>query len=422
MNCKSQKKIVLMYHRVNDTSSDYNRITVSQVHFAKHMSILQEKYNVLPLRDFLEYEGEETVVTVTFDDGFEDFYTNALPILEQYQIPAAIFVATGKLDTKQEPWTTEILQLLYENNSACRELQVSLCGLEFLLPIATMEQRAVAYRSIRQFLMQLSGEELEEILMSLREQLEATGEGRAAYRMLTTTQCKALDKHPLITVGAHTVNHVSVGRVKDEVVRYEIEESVVCLGQMLGHKIDYFAYPFGGKQDYSKQAIEILKSQGIQAAFTVNASCYDAQQYSVYEIPRFYVDDLEEAAFCRFMEKITTPDDGDFCNSELPETYIGKLADDVELLKSEQPIIIWGTGVRGRRLKEQLLAAGVRQDRLSFADSNEKMWGQIVDELVVLTPGQVAQKDAHVLLYNTHDMQIYKSLRRLGITKIHWIV
>jgi peptidoglycan/xylan/chitin deacetylase (PgdA/CDA1 family) len=56
----------------------------------------------VPLYEILEHarrrQGHRATVSVTFDDGFADNYTNAMPILLRYEIPATFFVATGLID------------------------------------------------------------------------------------------------------------------------------------------------------------------------------------------------------------------------------------------------------------------------------------------------------------------------------------
>ena len=39
-------------------------------------------------------------MAITFDDGYQDNYQNALPILQRYGLPATIFLATGSLDSQ----------------------------------------------------------------------------------------------------------------------------------------------------------------------------------------------------------------------------------------------------------------------------------------------------------------------------------
>ena len=107
------KKLVLLYHRINNTKNDYNRITVEEEYFRAHMSFLKENYKVITFEEMLSYEGEDDAVTITFDDGFSDFYEKALPVLMEYEIPATVFITTGKLDTTTELWTTDILHLFF---------------------------------------------------------------------------------------------------------------------------------------------------------------------------------------------------------------------------------------------------------------------------------------------------------------------
>jgi peptidoglycan/xylan/chitin deacetylase (PgdA/CDA1 family) len=93
---------ILMYHSIDSpTSTGDPRYSCSPKRFSEHMAYLRDsKRDVVSLgelKDFLQ-KGigiNRNSVVITFDDGFLDNYTNALPILEQYQYPATIFVAGG---------------------------------------------------------------------------------------------------------------------------------------------------------------------------------------------------------------------------------------------------------------------------------------------------------------------------------------
>lgn len=88
---------ILMYHSVGDNGS---HITVTTDQFAEQMQYLKDKgYTVVSLRECIERIKKggnvaDTVV-ITFDDGYEDNYTNAYPILKEHAFPATIFVATN---------------------------------------------------------------------------------------------------------------------------------------------------------------------------------------------------------------------------------------------------------------------------------------------------------------------------------------
>jgi peptidoglycan/xylan/chitin deacetylase (PgdA/CDA1 family) len=91
-----------MYHSI-----DYNPVffTVRPKEFQKQMSYLSEKkYNVISLKKLFECLTLKNIppktVVLTFDDGYEDNYFNAFPILKKYNFPATIFLATAFIGKK----------------------------------------------------------------------------------------------------------------------------------------------------------------------------------------------------------------------------------------------------------------------------------------------------------------------------------
>jgi len=97
---------ILYYHRIEDED---HRSCVRPAAFAAQMAHLRrEGYNLMALgavREHLDVHRSfpERTVLVTFDDGFEDNYHHAFPILEKEDIPATLFLTTGFLDTRELP-------------------------------------------------------------------------------------------------------------------------------------------------------------------------------------------------------------------------------------------------------------------------------------------------------------------------------
>jgi peptidoglycan/xylan/chitin deacetylase (PgdA/CDA1 family) len=99
---RTERISVLLYHRVNDDLRD--GVTNGIEQFERHMAILAKKANVLRLRDLLtpaaiNLSRNKPNVVVTFDDGYEDNYKIAAPILERHGIHATFFVSTGLMGT-----------------------------------------------------------------------------------------------------------------------------------------------------------------------------------------------------------------------------------------------------------------------------------------------------------------------------------
>lgn len=91
---------ILMYHRVARLGA-YDQLTVTPERFAQQMEELA-RHDVVSLRDGLQALAagslRKPLFAVTFDDGYLDNLTEALPILQRWRIPATIFVTTQFCD------------------------------------------------------------------------------------------------------------------------------------------------------------------------------------------------------------------------------------------------------------------------------------------------------------------------------------
>ena len=86
--------LVLAYHRVADLPLDPQALAVRPEHFRSQLRFLSEHYQILRLEDSWP-RVEKPAAIVTFDDGYADNATAALPILEEEEVPATFFVSVG---------------------------------------------------------------------------------------------------------------------------------------------------------------------------------------------------------------------------------------------------------------------------------------------------------------------------------------
>ncbi len=94
---------ILMYHSVSQTiNPKFKPLAVSPQSFADQMAYLyQHRYTPLNVTQFVHILTQkpsllpERPVLITFDDGFADFFTEALPVLKQYDFTATLYVTTG---------------------------------------------------------------------------------------------------------------------------------------------------------------------------------------------------------------------------------------------------------------------------------------------------------------------------------------
>jgi len=94
---------VIMYHNI-DENSVASRLSVSPESFKRQMNFLKShKYNVVKLEDLAEMlkggKLPSKTIAITFDDGYENNYTSAYPVLKKLGLQATIFIIPAMIGT-----------------------------------------------------------------------------------------------------------------------------------------------------------------------------------------------------------------------------------------------------------------------------------------------------------------------------------
>ncbi|MDI6605626.1 MAG: polysaccharide deacetylase family protein [Candidatus Omnitrophota bacterium] len=99
---------IIMYHRVLPGATYADRLVVSVETFDRQMRFLKiNRYNVITLEKLADLIRQKKkippkTVSITFDDGYEDNYTNAFPVLKKYGLAATLFVIVGEVGDRHK--------------------------------------------------------------------------------------------------------------------------------------------------------------------------------------------------------------------------------------------------------------------------------------------------------------------------------
>jgi len=89
-------RAILTYHSIDSSGSP---ISVSPSAFRAHVRWLASgAVRVLPLDELVSAGDDEDAVAITFDDGFENFATEAAALLAQHGLPSTVFVVPEHVD------------------------------------------------------------------------------------------------------------------------------------------------------------------------------------------------------------------------------------------------------------------------------------------------------------------------------------
>jgi len=288
--------LILLYHRVKTLNTDPQLLSVTPEHFAEHLEYISEYYNPISLSEvnqaLIAGKVLDKSVIITFDDGYVDNLWNAKSLLEKHGIPATVFVTSGSVGSDREFWWDDLerLLLLPVPEQLPDRLELTIMGEKKIWNLlgenedrslrkyetepkpwnVTMASdptpRHLLYRDLHRLLKSLSFEERESILSAIAQWAGVSRAGRETHRPLTASELQKLDQSELIEIGAHTITHTMLSRQPISVQTEEIVKGKALLEEMLGHEVQSFSYPFGGRIDFSRRTAAIVKEAGFSMA------------------------------------------------------------------------------------------------------------------------------------------------------------
>ena len=116
----AKSAVILQYHHIsNDTPKS---TSISPKLFQQHMEYLeQNNFKIISLDTFLNHlekkiQFEDKTVLITFDDGYDSIFDNALPILKESNFPFTVFINAKPIEQNLSQWMTwQQLKTLQKN-------------------------------------------------------------------------------------------------------------------------------------------------------------------------------------------------------------------------------------------------------------------------------------------------------------------
>lgn len=299
-----RKVNVLYYHRINDMQNDRHLLCVTPENFEQHIKFLKHNYNILRFEEDWSRADRDSVV-ITFDDGYLDNLTYALPILESEGVPAAVFVSTGNMKRNCGLWWDELETVLFSGEGFPGEFRLQDERYDCRWDTATYKQRENCYKALHYMMKNWITVEIREAWLEQLWKWRGM-EKRTASEHLTLTEaaCGELARSRYITIGAHTVNHPALAKLPYEKQEAEIVDSVRDLEELLRCDINMFSYPFGVfGVDFDKETEEICRRAGIKKAASTNPGVW-TDGMGQYDIPRNCIRDWGIFEFERRIREI----------------------------------------------------------------------------------------------------------------------
>jgi peptidoglycan/xylan/chitin deacetylase (PgdA/CDA1 family) len=194
------------------------------------------------------------MLAITLDDGYADNLWNALPLLKERGIPAALFVASSFIDSSGRFWRDQLVRTIAANGSRTLTFDTG-NGMKSFPFTGRFDKQA-----------QTAARWLESLPMEQRDDLLGDEHRNEADRFLTHDELLHMESNG-VRIEAHSVSHARLSALERSEMVGELTESKAILQEILGRPVRFLAYPFGERNDFNDVTKEVARDAGYDAAF-----------------------------------------------------------------------------------------------------------------------------------------------------------
>jgi peptidoglycan/xylan/chitin deacetylase (PgdA/CDA1 family) len=268
--------LVLIYHGVRPDDARSPSVNWRGKHVSK--SGFAEQIDWLIRTGYRFLDGDELhwvvqrrrlprgpAAVITFDDGYANNHTAALPVLRDRSITAVVFLV-GDFIARREPLWVDRLEQAFAGAKS-EEVTADFDGTTQRFPLRNLPERQLAEASVRAKCKRLSPSDRQRVLGELLSRLAApTSPLPSLYDPLSWAQVDEL-RQAGWEIGSHTMTHTILAGLETPVARREVEDAKTLVEEQLGISCDLFAYPNGLRGDFTPATQRLVSELGKVCAF-----------------------------------------------------------------------------------------------------------------------------------------------------------
>ena len=257
---------VLAYHRVRELSEgssfefDPALVSASPANFRAQMQYIRDRYHPISSTDLIAYVDQgralpRDAVLVTFDDGYDDNYRVAFPILRELGVPATFFVSTGHIDSGL-PYAYDWLVHMVCVTTAPM-LDVPEVDLKEAIPASLAARQSLAAELLDRVKWMDDAAQYA-VISRLQTAWSMPRAPHPDCRPMIWDQLREMQAAGM-DIGSHGVDHRMLGRLPVDEMIAEVQGSQAALTRELGARPRTLSYPVGGPNAYSPAVIEAAR-------------------------------------------------------------------------------------------------------------------------------------------------------------------
>jgi peptidoglycan/xylan/chitin deacetylase (PgdA/CDA1 family) len=240
-----------MYHGVsrdNNPSINGRHLPVDQ--FEKQLIYFKMNFNILSLTDLCEMAlngilPEKHTIALTFDDGYLNNISNALPLLKKYQIPATFLISSVSLDEQDYIHPSDYLDLINFSIEETVEINGKFFKKDRYHLVEAGRKKLSIYQYINSLSLSMWRKTLSDLALKYSYNDITAHVNDETYKLITGSTFSALLSEDLINIGSHGHWHVNLAMLSEKEIRDQLTMSNTIFKKHCLKPVETLAFPYG---------------------------------------------------------------------------------------------------------------------------------------------------------------------------------
>jgi peptidoglycan/xylan/chitin deacetylase (PgdA/CDA1 family) len=259
-------KLILVYHGVVQQPNHSVSVgPIAYTQFEEHLKYFKANFDIVSQEEIFHmyrtgFTPKRKTIAITFDDGYENNYSQAFPLLKKYNIPATMYIISKCIEDENIVTWYDAIDLIKHR-----------------LDIAKLREKSLKNTTVnsiddlKSYIKRIDIKTRQDLFADIANQVNidevVKTTGREHWKLMNSHQVKELSNSGLIEIGAHSHNHPNLGEVSPEHAEMEVKTSKQLLEEVIGKEVKSIAFPDGS---YTKQVKDICLAAGFKNLLAVD--------------------------------------------------------------------------------------------------------------------------------------------------------
>ena len=293
---KDDKFTIFLFHGVTNERNigirNYTRKHLYEEDFENFIFQLSQIGTAISLDEAIELWNKKKSLpknsfTISFDDGFENNFNVALPILEKYKTPSIFYITTKFILQNSLSWVDKVEATVDASHSQT----ISLEGFCKDFEISDERSKINFMNLVRHYVKNTEGVDADNFADRLCKIIKIYKKPTIIPILdnkLSWAQLNKMKNNSLVTIGGHSHSHRVMSNLTLSDLNFEVSHSLELINSNLKLQTHHYSYPEGMINSFNDQVIKVLKNNGIKICPTAIPG-YNSEKSNLFNLKRVSV-------------------------------------------------------------------------------------------------------------------------------------